>query len=60
MYAFETLTLAPIERRLIEPRLLSPEEKTWLDAYHQRVAAVIGPRLDTKTRAWLRKATAPV
>ncbi|MGE0650124.1 MAG: aminopeptidase P family protein [Alphaproteobacteria bacterium] len=60
MYAFETLTLAPIERRLIEPRLLTAEEKTWLDAYHQQVATVIGPQLDTKTRAWLKKATAPV
>jgi Xaa-Pro aminopeptidase len=60
MYAFETLTLAPIERRLIEPRLLTPEEKAWLDAYHQRVAAVIGPLLDEKTRAWLRQVTKPV
>jgi Xaa-Pro aminopeptidase len=60
MYAFETLTLAPIERRLIEPRLLTAEEKTWLDAYHRQVATVIGPQLDTKTRAWLKKATAPV
>jgi Xaa-Pro aminopeptidase len=60
MYAFETLTLAPIERRLIEPRLLSAEEKAWLDAYHQRVAAVIGPRLDAKSRAWLKTATRPI
>ena len=60
MYAFETLTLAPIERRLIEPRVLSPEEKAWLDAYHERVAKIIGPQLDTRTRAWLKKATAPV
>ena len=35
--AFETLTLAPIDARLIEPALLTAEEIAWLDAYHARV-----------------------
>ena len=39
--AFETLTLAPIERRLIEPRLLTAEETAWLDRYHARVAETL-------------------
>jgi Xaa-Pro aminopeptidase len=60
MYAFETLTLAPIERRLIEPKLLSAEERAWLNAYHKRVATVIGPRLDAKSQAWLKTATKPI
>ncbi|MBV9735760.1 MAG: aminopeptidase P family protein [Acidisphaera sp.] len=50
---FETLTLAPFERRLILPALLSEEERAWVDAYHARVAAEIGPGLGDSERAWL-------
>ncbi|MFT5540825.1 MAG: Xaa-Pro aminopeptidase [Alphaproteobacteria bacterium] len=60
MHAFETLTLAPIERALIDVKLLSPAERAWLDAYHARVRKVIGPKLDAKSRAWLNKATAKI
>src|SRR3546814_4369094 len=45
MLVFETLTLAPIDRRLIERNLLGAEEAEWLDAYHARVRAAIGPQL---------------
>lgn len=55
---FETLTLAPIDKRLIEPSLLSPAERDWLDAYHQRVFDEIGPKVDGAVRAWLKTATA--
>jgi Xaa-Pro aminopeptidase len=58
--AFETLTLAPIDRALIEPKLLSAEERAWLDAYHARVRATIAPLVDAKTAAWLKTATAPL
>ena len=59
---FETLTLAPIDRALIEPAMLTAEERAWLDAYHVRVAETLGPLLanDTATLAWLRAATAPL
>ena len=57
---FETLTLAPIDRRLIVKEMLSPEEIAWLDAYHARVAAALGPDLDDEARAWLASATAPL
>jgi Xaa-Pro aminopeptidase len=60
MHGFETLTLAPIDRRLIDPGLLSPEEVDWLDAYHARVRAEIGPLVDLETRRWLDAATAPL
>jgi Xaa-Pro aminopeptidase len=60
MMEFETLTLAPIDRRLVLPELLSPEELAWLDAYHARVAEEIGPELGPTDRAWLEAATAPV
>ena len=60
MLAFETLTLAPIDRRAIVVGLLTAEERAWLDAYHARVAELIGPRLDADTRAWLEAATRPL
>jgi len=60
MLSFEVLTLAPIDRRLLEPALLAPEERAWLNAYHQRVAATIGPELDAQDRAWLAAATAAI
>lgn len=53
MMGFETLTFAPIERRLIEPALLSPAERAWLDAYHGRVLDVLGPHLTAEERTWL-------
>ena len=58
--AFETLTLAPIDRALIQPDLLTSEERQWLDAYHARVRASLSPLLDPPTRAWLETATAPI
>ncbi|MBO0712340.1 MAG: aminopeptidase P family protein [Acetobacteraceae bacterium] len=57
---FETLTLAPFDRSLIEPALLDPWERTWLDAYHARVLSEIGPKLDEPVRAWLEAACAPL
>jgi Xaa-Pro aminopeptidase len=60
MLSFETLTLAPIDRRLIEPTLLTVEEKAWLDAYHARVLAEVGPLVEPKVRTWLAKACAPI
>src|ERR1700674_211311 len=49
--AFETLTLAPIDRRLIDVALLTPDELDWVDAYHARVAAMLAPLVDPETRA---------
>jgi Xaa-Pro aminopeptidase len=58
--AFETLTLAPIDRRLIEARMLSPKERAWIDSYHGRVRDVVGPLVDAPTRKWLETATRPL
>jgi Xaa-Pro aminopeptidase len=55
--AFETLTLAPIDRRMIETRMLTTKERIWLDSYHARVHEVIGPLVDKPTRTWLTAAT---
>ncbi len=56
----ETLTLAPIDRALVEPALLTDAERAWLDAYHARVRKSVSPLVDKPTRAWLRDATAPL
>ena len=58
MLGFETLTLAPMDRRLIDVSLLSDTERSWLNAYHDRVCGTIAPLLDDKTRSWLEDATA--
>ncbi len=55
--AFETLTLAPIDRALIDVKMLTEKERKWLNSYHARVAAIIAPLVDAKTRAWLKAAT---
>ena len=60
MLAFETLTWVPVDRRLIEVALLSPDERAWLDAYHAGVADRIGPRVSGADRDWLMRMTAPL
>jgi Xaa-Pro aminopeptidase len=57
---FETLTLAPFDRRLLQPALLSSAERAWVDAYHARVLAEVGPLLDGAARAWLAGACVPL
>src|SRR5262249_4466734 len=60
MLGFETLTLVPFDRRLIEASLLTAAEQAWLDAYHQRVWREIGPELAGADRDWLAAATRPL
>jgi Xaa-Pro aminopeptidase len=60
MMGFETLTLVPFDRRLIDPKQLLPFELAWLNAYHARVRREIEPVLRSDDRSWLRHATAPI
>ncbi len=57
---FETLTLAPIDRRCIDTRLLDVAERAWVDAYHARVWREVGPQLVESAKAWLQAACAPL
>jgi Xaa-Pro aminopeptidase len=59
MHGFETLTLAPFDKRMVLTGLLTREELHWLDVYHARVLSEIGPMLDGEALAWLEAATAP-
>jgi len=60
MFAFETLTLVPINRRLIDRALLDTPGIDWLNAYHARVLAEIGPLVSAPARDWLEQACAPL
>jgi Xaa-Pro aminopeptidase len=60
LMSFETLTLVPIDRRLVQPELMTAAELDWLDAYHARVRAEIGPELGSEDQAWLTQATQPI
>lgn len=60
MLGFETLTLAPIDTRLIVPGILSGEDVAWLDAYHARVREAVAPLVEGTDRAWLIRATRPL
>ncbi len=57
---FETLTLAPIDRALVEPKLMTADEIAWLDAYHARVRSEIAPLVDAETASWLADVTRPL
>ncbi|MCX7890154.1 MAG: aminopeptidase P family protein [Rhodobacteraceae bacterium] len=60
MLRFRTLTFVPVDRRLIDPGMLTAEERSWLDAYHAQVRERIAPRVTAPARDWLIRATAPV
>jgi len=58
--AFETLTLAPIDRHLIALDLMTPDEIAWLDAYHARVATTLSPLVGAQAKQWLADVTRPL
>jgi Xaa-Pro aminopeptidase len=60
MMGFETLTLVPYDRRLIDVEALTAAERAHIDAYHARVRREIGPQVRGADRAWLDAATAPL
>ena len=58
--AFETLTLAPIDRRLINLNMLSGDELDWVNDYHASVRHAVRPHVDEATKVWLDEATVPL
>ncbi len=60
MLEFETLTLVPIDTRLLDRAALTEAERDWLNAYHARVAEALGPHVSPATRDWLARACAPI
>ena len=60
MLGFDTLTFVPIEKRLIEVAMLSDRELDWLNDYHTKVLALIGPQVEGEDKAWLERQCAPL
>lgn len=60
LLGFETLTLAPIDRRLVLRDELSPAARAWLDAYHAHVYETLAPQLEPPVRAWLEAVCRPL
>jgi Xaa-Pro aminopeptidase len=60
LLGFDTITLAPIDRRLVLKELLDAEERVWVDNYHARVRALLLDPVGPEARAWLLAATAPL
>ena len=58
MLSFETLTFAPIDRNLIDTKLLTREELQWLDAYHAKVLRDVGNQMDGAAAEWMKSACA--
>jgi Xaa-Pro aminopeptidase len=59
-FAFETLTLAPYERELIDSSLLDEAELEWMNTYHAQVYNRLKPMLEEDERTWLAKRIAPI
>lgn len=59
-YQFETLTLFPIDKSLIDVTLLSVYEKNWLNDYHQMVFEKVAPLLSATEKEWLKIKTLPI
>jgi Xaa-Pro aminopeptidase len=57
---FDTLTLCPIDTRLVDVRILTSHERKWLNDYHRKVRKVLSPLLGAEDRTWLKRACAPV
>jgi Xaa-Pro aminopeptidase len=60
MLRFKTLTLCPIDTRLIEREMLSEAEVAWLNAYHRMVRSRLTPLVSPEAAGWLEEATRPL
>lgn len=54
---FETITLCPIDTRLINKSMLNDEEISWLNQYHQLVREKLEPLLSGNAKIWLLERT---
>tara|TARA_B100000678_G_scaffold278639_1_gene273585 strand:+ start:459 stop:2279 length:1821 start_codon:yes stop_codon:yes gene_type:complete len=59
-FGFENLTWVPIDATLIEPALLTPQERAWVDTYHARCREILSPGLDGQAAQWLERHTQPL
>ena len=53
-YEFETLTLAPLDLKLIDWQMITPNEKEWIQFYHKKIFETLAPTLSDQEREWLQ------
>lgn len=60
--SFENITICPYDKNLLDLSLLSPQDISYIDSYHNRVWNLLSPLLteDQTALAWLRTATSPI
>ena len=59
-YKLEPLTLCPFDKEAILVDMLSPEEKSYFNTYHERVYRELSPELNPEEQAWLKNATSAI
>jgi len=59
-YGFETLTLCPYDHSLIDPALLTAEEKGWINGYQEEVRRRLAPLLSESENNWLEAAACEI
>ena len=57
---FRTMTLFPFDTTLLDTSIMTPEEISWLNAYHEEVRSRLTPLLSAEEAAWIEKKTAPI
>ena len=55
--AFETITFAPFDTRLVDTSIMSQAEIDWLNDYHQEVRTKLAPILESDDLHWLERST---
>lgn len=58
--SFDTITMCPIDRKLVDRQLLTDEEITWLNSYHTKVLSELGSRLNPEVQKWLKAQCEPI
>ena len=58
--SFDTITMCPIDRKLVDRRLLADDEITWLNDYHAKVLTELGSRINPEVLKWLKAQCEPI
>lgn len=58
--SFEHITWAPYQKKLMDLKLMTAEEISWVNSYHSTCQEVVSPYLNDQEMEWLKKATEPI
>ena len=57
---FETVTLYPMDLKMIDEAIFSKKEKAWLNKYHYHVLKMVGPYLEGDVKSWFELKCRPM